>query len=301
MPAARAARAARQFLGGEPVSVQASQTIQRMQQVARTLEASFLGKSEAVRLMLVAAIAGEHMVLIGPPGTAKSAVIRLFAKLIDAKYYEYLLTRFTEPNEIFGPIDIQAFRSGEYQRRMEGMLPQAEIVFLDEVFKANSAILNSLLSVLNERVYTVGSSVHKTPLISAFGASNEVPNDEDLMAVFDRFLIRLKSDNLDSYHFQDLLVRGLAHEAAKITGDYDRLQPQLAAQDLRGLHLQFGDRMRRIPEGFLAQYKGLIFQIRAEGVSVSDRRAVKMLKLFVASSLLDGRGVPDPSDFFLMK
>jgi MoxR-like ATPase len=127
------------------VSLQASQTIQRLQQVARTLEAAFLGKSEAVRLMLVAAVAGEHMVLIGPPGTAKSALIRLFAKLIDARYFEYLLTRFTEPNEIFGPIDIQAFRSGEYQRRMDGMLPQAEIVFLDEVFKANSAILNSLL------------------------------------------------------------------------------------------------------------------------------------------------------------
>ncbi|MCA9605466.1 MAG: AAA family ATPase, partial [Myxococcales bacterium] len=89
--------------------------------------------------MLIASIAGEHMVLIGPPGTAKSALIRMYAKLIQATYFEYLLTRFTEPNEIFGPIDIQAFRSGEYQRRMEGMLPQAEIVFLDEVFKANSA------------------------------------------------------------------------------------------------------------------------------------------------------------------
>lgn len=278
-----------------------TQVVQRLSNVARTLEGTFLGKSETVRLMLVAAVAGEHMLLVGPPGTAKSAIIRMFAKLVDASYFEYLLTRFTEPNEIFGPIDIQAFREGSYQRRMEGMLPTGEIVFLDEVFKANSAILNSLLSVLNERVYTVGGTVVKVPLISAFGASNEVPNDDDLMAVFDRFLIRLKSDNLDSYHFQDLLVRGLAHEAAKITGDYDRMQPQLAAADLRALHLSFGERMRRIPEGFLAQYKGLVFQIRAEGVSVSDRRAVKMLKLFCASALLDGRANPDPSDFFLLK
>ena len=178
------------------MTAQVTQTLQRLQQVARSLESTFLGKSEAIRLMLIAAIAGEHMVLIGPPGTAKSALIRLFAKLVDATYFEYLLTRFTEPNEIFGPIDIQAFRGGEYKRRMDGMLPQAEIVFLDEVFKANSAILNSLLSVLNERVYTVGGSVWKTPLISAFGASNEVPNDEDLMAVFDRFLLRVRSENL---------------------------------------------------------------------------------------------------------
>ena len=283
------------------MSVPAGQTIQRLQQVARTLEASFLGKSEPVRLMLIAAIAGEHMVLIGPPGTAKSALIRMFAKLIDAKYFEYLLTRFTEPNEIFGPIDIQAFRGGEYQRRMEGMLPQAEIVFLDEVFKANSAILNSLLSVLNERVYTVGGTVWKTPLISAFGASNEVPNDEDLMAVFDRFLLRVRSDNLDSYHFQDLLQKGLAHEVGKLSGQYDAMQPLLDAQSLHELQVTFAQRMRSFPEDFLSTYKGLVFQIRAEGVSMSDRRAIKLLKLFAASAMLDNRSAPDPSDFFILR
>ncbi|MGE0785027.1 MAG: AAA family ATPase [Sandaracinaceae bacterium] len=277
------------------------QTIQRLQQVARSLEATFLGKSEAVRLMLVAAIAGEHMVLIGPPGTAKSALIRMFAKLIDAKYFEYLLTRFTEPNEIFGPIDIQAFRSGEYKRRMEGMLPLAEIVFLDEVFKANSAILNSLLSVLNERVYTVGGSVWRTPLISAFGASNEVPNDEDLMAVFDRFLLRVRSDNLDSYHFQDLLLRGLAHEANKLQGRYDQMQPVLEAASLHALQREFAQRMQTFGDDFLSTYKGLVFQIRAEGVSMSDRRAIKLLKLFAASAMLDGRPAPDNSDFFILR
>jgi len=283
------------------VTAPASATIPRLQQVARTLESTFLGKSEAVRLMLVAAIAGEHMVLIGPPGTAKSALIRLFAKLVDATYFEYLLTRFTEPNEIFGPIDIQAFRTGNYQRRMDGMLPQSEIVFLDEVFKANSAILNSLLSVLNERVYTVGGTVHKTPLISAFGASNEVPNDEDLMAVFDRFLLRVRSENLDSYHFQDLLQRGLTHEVNKLSGTYDRMEPLLTAQSLHDLQVVFAQRMRNFPEDFLSTYKGLVFQIRAEGVSMSDRRAIKLLKLFAASAMLDGRAAPDASDFFILR
>lgn len=283
------------------MSVSASQTIQRLQSIARTLEASFLGKSEAVRLMLIAAIAGEHMVLVGPPGTAKSALIRMFAKLIDARYFEYLLTRFTEPNEIFGPIDIQAFRTGEYQRRMEGMLPQAEIVFLDEVFKANSAILNSLLSVLNERVYTVGNQVWKTPLISAFAASNEVPNDEDLMAVFDRFLLRVRSENLDSYHFQDLLQRGIAQEVARINGEYARMQPVLPSSALHELQAVFAQRMRNFPDEFLSTYKGLVFQIRAEGVSMSDRRAIKLLKLFAASAMLDGRPAPDAGDFFILR
>lgn len=283
------------------MSAASRQTIERLQQVARILETSFLGKSEAVRLMLIASIAGEHMVLIGPPGTAKSALIRLFARLVDATYFEYLLTRFTEPNEIFGPIDIQAFRSGAYQRRMEGMLPQAEIVFLDEVFKANSAILNSLLSVLNERVYTVGGTVHQTPLISAFGASNEVPNDEDLMAVFDRFLLRVRSDNLDSYHFQDLLQKGIDHEVSKLSGGYASMEPLLSAKALHDLQSIFADRMRSFPEDFLNTYKGLVFQIRAEGVSMSDRRAIKLLKLFAASAMLDGRATPDNSDFFILR
>jgi MoxR-like ATPase len=276
------------------------ETAGKLREVARRIEATFLGKSETVRLMLIAAIAGEHVVLVGPPGTAKSALIRLFSKLVRAEYFEYLLTRFTEPNEIFGPIDIKAFQDGEYKRRMEGMLPTAEIVFLDEVFKANSAILNSLLGVLNERVYTVGGKVHKVPLVSAFAASNEVPNDEDLMAVFDRFLLRVRSENLDSYHFHDLLLRGIDHEVSKIRGTYDRLEPLLEAHELHRLHEGFAERMR-FSEQFLSTYKGLVFQIRAEGISLSDRRAIKLLKLFAASALLDGRAVCDDSDFFVLR
>src|SRR6186997_3069121 len=129
------------------------------QDIARQLGAQFLDKQEIIRLMTVSAIAGEHMVIVGPPGTAKSAMIDMFAKLVDARYFEYLLTRFTEPNELFGPVDIAAFREGVYTRKVEGMLPQAEIVFLDEIFKSNSAILNSLLTLINERRYANGSNV----------------------------------------------------------------------------------------------------------------------------------------------
>lgn len=272
----------------------------RLQAVARTLEDYFLGKSEVIRLMLIAALAGEHVLIVGPPGTAKSALIRMFARLIDSKYYEYLLTRFTEPNEIFGPIDITAFREGTYRRRTEGMLPEAEIVFLDEVFKANSAILNSLLSVLNERVFTSGSTVHRVPLLSAFAASNELPNDDDLLAVFDRFLLRIHSDNLDSYHFGDLLQKGVKNEVLKISGADTKLKPLISSADLHEVHRTFGERMN-FSEDFLAAYKGLVFQIRAEGVSLSDRRAIKMLKLFAASALLDGRPTPNAGDFFILR
>src|ERR1051325_11131741 len=118
------------------------------QDLARQMGAQFLDKQEIIRLMTISAIAGEHMVIVGPPGTAKSAIIRMFARLIDARYFEYQLTRFTEPNEIFGPVDIKEFREGRYVRRSENMLPSAEIVFLDKIFKSNSAILNSLLTII---------------------------------------------------------------------------------------------------------------------------------------------------------
>jgi MoxR-like ATPase len=270
----------------------------RLGLLARDLESRFLGKDEVIRLLVIATLAGEHAVLIGPPGTAKSALIRTFARLLSARYFEYLLTRFTEPNEIFGPVDIAAFREGRYQRRTEGMLPEAEIVFLDEVFKSNSAILNALLTLLNERRYTSGGHVQKTPLLSAFGASNEVPTDETLTAVFDRFILRIRSDNLDAYHFQGLLEKGIEHEVMGLAGQ--ELTPFASATELAELHRRFRERMR-FSEEFFSAYKGLIFQIRAEGVSVSDRRAVKLLKLFAASAFLDGRLEADAGDFFVLK
>jgi MoxR-like ATPase len=271
---------------------------ERLRQVAATLEGQFLGKDEIIRLLLIATVAGEHCVLLGPPGTAKSALIRSLAELMQARYFEYLLTRFTEPNEIFGPVDIAAFREGQYRRNTSGMLPEAEIVFLDEVFKSNSAILNALLTLLNERRFTSGGQVMRCPLISVFAASNEVPSDETLNAIFDRFLLRVRSDNLDAYHFNELLEKGIGLEVRQMAGQ--KPQPLLSARELADMGKDFGRRMT-FSDAFLSGYKGLVFQIRAEGVSLSDRRVVKMLKLFAASAFLDGRQSADASDFFILK
>lgn len=274
--------------------------------VRRDLEQKFLAKEEIIRLMLVAAIAGEHMVLIGPPGTAKSAVIRAFARLVDAKYFEYLLTRFSEPNELFGPVDIQSFRQGTYQRVTNGMLPEAEVVFLDEAFKANSAILNSLLTLLNERKFNNGASVVSVPLISLFAASNEVPSDDGLNAIFDRFLLRVHSDNLDSYHFHELMTKGLALEKASQAQQTlsaeaaAKTEAILTAADLHESRRSLLDRVE-FPEEFLATYKGLCFQLRGEGISLSDRRVVRLLKLFAASAFLDGRTRVHEGDLFILR
>ena len=278
------------------------QLASRLRDTARALEAQFIDKQEIIRLLLISIIAGEHLLIVGPPGTAKSALVRRLARLIDARYFEYLLTRFTEPNELFGPVDIRAFREGTYTRRTERMLPTAELVFLDEIFKSNSAILNSLLTLLNERRFNNGAEVVSVPLVSRFGASNEVPNDDNLSALFDRFLVRVVSRDLDSYHFHRLVDKGLENELARMSGRDAEVKPLLSAADLLALHSRFeAQAQARHTEEFLSRYKGLVFQIRGEGISLSDRRVVKLLKLFAASAILDGRAHSHDGDFFLLR
>jgi MoxR-like ATPase len=273
--------------------------VQKLRAMARSLEAQFLGKQETVRLMVLSVLAGEHIALIGPPGTAKSALVRTFSRSIDSTYFEYLLTRFTEPNELFGPVDIPAFRQGTYRRRTEGMMPEAEVVFLDEIFKSNSAILNSLLTILNERKFNNGGTVVDVPLLSVFGASNEVPADESLQAIFDRFLLRVRSEHLDAYHFQELVNRGVQLELERF-GDRPPQEPFLSTKDILGARSDIARRMT-ISDELMATYKSLVFQIRAEGVSLSDRRVVKLLKLMAASAYFDGRPAADISDLFILK
>lgn len=126
-------------------------------EVIDVLKRRFIGRDEVIDLIALAVVAGEHLFLHGPPGTAKSALIRQFATAVHGQYFEYLLTRFSEPNEVFGPIDLVRLREGTVATVTTGMLPEAEFVFLDELFNANSAILNNLLSVLNERAYRRGA------------------------------------------------------------------------------------------------------------------------------------------------
>lgn len=283
-----------------PIDAEVLRVAQRLRDVARDLDERFLDKGELVRLMLVTLLAGEHMLLVGPPGTAKSALVRQLSRLVDARYFEYLLTRFSEPNELFGPVDIKAFREGTFVRRIEAMLPQAEIVFLDEIFKSNSAILNALLSILNERRFFTGSQSLKVPLCSLYGATNEIPNDDALGAIFDRFLVRALSENLDSFHFRGLCDRGIRGEIAELTGANETVPHIISLGEIRRVQARLGQFLT-FPEDWMARYKGFVFQIRAEGISISDRRVVKLLKLFAASAILDGRPNVNDGDFFVLR
>jgi MoxR-like ATPase len=256
------------------------------------LKQRFVGRDEVIDLIALAIVAREHLFLYGPPGTAKSALIRQFAQGIEGRYFEYLLTRFSEPNEIFGPIDIARLREGTVATVTTGMLPEAEVVFLDELFNANSAILNNLLTVLNERVYRRGAETHRLPLVSLFSASNHLPDDDALRALFDRFLLRCQVKNLKREAMPSLLRAGWGLESAT------PLATAVSAADLAVLS-------REIPQVDLTPimdaYVEIVFKVRDLGIAYSDRRAVKVLKLLAASALLCGRRRPNTSDLWVLR
>ena len=163
----------------------------QINQLRADLMAQFPERKDVIDGSLAAVLASEHVLLIGPPGTAKSALVRCLAQVFGGSYFERLLTKFSTPEELFGPLSLKALEDDRYERLTEGYLPTAGVAFLDEVFKANSAILNALLTLLNEREFDNGAGRTHTPLISVVAASNEVPVDESLHAFYDRFLLRV--------------------------------------------------------------------------------------------------------------
>ena len=263
--------------------------------VTDILKRQFVGRDEVIDLIALAVVAGEHLFLFGPPGTAKSALIRAFATAVDGRYFEYLLTRFSEPNEVFGPIDLVKLREGTVATVTSGMLPEAEFAFLDELFNANSAILNNLLTVLNERLYRRGREVIRLPLLSLFSASNHLPEDDALAALFDRFLLRCKVETLSREHMGRLLAAGWALER---DGQPIRAEAPVSADDLRIL-------ARRVMDVDLSPvaelYEDVAFKVRDLGIGFSDRRAVKVLKLVAASAVLCGRSAAVGSDLWVLR
>src|SRR5713101_4168703 len=187
----------------------------RLKKLRLSLGRFFVDKQDLIDLMVVAAVAQEPLLLVGPPGTAKSDLVLKFKDALglnEDDYFEYMLTRFTEPSEIIGPIDISLLREGRYVRREQGKLPTARLAFLDEIFKSNSAILNILLTIINERKFYQDGTPQPVRLAVMFAATNEVPEQGELAALKDRFVLKAESRSVQEDHFTELIDAGLQAE-----------------------------------------------------------------------------------------
>lgn len=240
-----------------------------------------------VELVALGAVAGEHLLVVGPPGTAKSEAVRRVGTVLGGRYFEYLLGRFTEPSEIFGPVDLKKLREGIVETETRGMLPEAELAFLDEVFLGSTAILNTLLGLLNERKFRRGHTVINCPLRVCVGATNRLPEDDALNAFADRFLLRYFAERVADPQLETLLEAGwgLAPiERAPVGLEVlDALHREARQVDMTAVRPALGQAVRTL---------------RKEGIELSDRRAVKTQKLVAAAAVLAGRTTPTEADLW---
>jgi MoxR-like ATPase len=285
-------------------------TLQDLQRVHRELDRRFAGLEEATHALVLAAASGEPLLLIGPPGTAKSMLIKTFCELVGidrkgsaSRYFEYLLTPFTEPGELFGFYDPSKLtKEGTLERiHADSMMQSAHVVFLDEVFKGSSAILNALLTFMNERAFYDRGARHSVPLQCLFAATNELPDSDELQAIWDRFTLRCRVDNVaaDRGRIQDMLTKAWpltygacpdeAPEARSRTESRTPSAPHLLEelQALRETIRNTTDLLSPEPDtlGILTQ---LVELARTHGMSqVSNRRMVKLLHVMLVHRIYD--------------
>lgn len=266
----------------------AQQAAERVRDAVHAATTGLVEREQLAELIVLAAVAREHLLILGPPGTAKSAVVRRVAAALGGRYFEYLLGRFTEPSELFGPVDLRRLREGVVETDVTGMLPQAEVAFLDEVFLGSTAILNTLLGVLNERRFRRGHTQIECPLRVCVGASNALPDDESLAAFGDRFLLHLFVEPVPDHQLEALLAGGWQAEGAALThraelGDIDALSQRVSAVDMLRARGLLADAIRKL---------------RGAGLSLSDRRIVKVQRLIAAATVLAGRDTATQADLW---
>lgn len=266
--------------------------LEKLKAVISELKSNFHERDELIEGAVCALLTSNHVIIIGPPGTAKSQLANeLCSRITGTQYFQWLLTKFTTPEEIFGSVSLKGLENDEYRRVTTNKLAEAHIAFLDEIFKSSSSILNSLLTVINERVYFNGTEKINTPLITLFGASNELPTDEDeLDALYDRFLVRFVVGYIEE-DFRFLKM---------IQGGDDKNEPTtFSLQELSKLKENVS--RVEIPQAIYKILLRIRKELNAKGISLSDRRYKSSVSLIKAKAFINGREMAKEEDVKILE
>lgn len=282
---------------------EAGETRRRLSRALEVLEKNLVERGSEARLVLLAACCGEHLLLIGPPGTAKSEVARRLGTIVseDAAFFQRVLTRFSVPEELFGPLSLRMLEQDVYQRNTRGYLPEAEVAFIDEVFKANSAVLNALLMILNEKRFDNGNVQVRVPLVCLVGASNELPVDPELQALYDRFLFRKMVNPVSDEGIQDLLT-STTTTSSDDDDDDEGEGGRLETAWLAGLMAKSRSEVE-VPTrviDILASLRNHLMEECEPPIYISDRRLLKCINMLKMCAFTNGRTQVSEFDTLLL-
>lgn len=261
----------------------------KFQALRDELGGALVARGREIDGLLMAMLARVHILLLGPPGTAKSMMVRLLSSVVaGSNYYSIMMTRFTLPEHVNGPLDIVALKNSEHKRVTAGYLPEAHFAFLDEVFKANSSILNSLLQLINEREYRQGTQVVKSPIETVVGASNELPESNELDALYDRFLVRFWTKCIaDRNEMKEMLLL-----------EQLPLQTQLTLDDIH--EAQDAVQAVEMHDDMIELLLDIKDAIEKAGYAASDRRWKSLLSVLKAKAYLEGRDEVEEDDLLVL-
>lgn len=286
-------------------------SIEKIRSHLKGIDSCFIDRSDHIRMMGICAMSRIPMLLVGSPGTAKTDVVSMFASHLNVDdYFEYTLNKFTEPAEVFGPIDISSLKEGRQLRIIKGFLPTAKIAFLDEIFKANSAILNSFLTILNERKFSQDGKSIQVPLRFAFAASNEIPENPDLAAITDRFVVKAEFKPVKDQYLGDLIAKSIDNKKNKLVNykpnhgcsieDYDNVYNYLQnmSKNVKGNEFI----KQTFEQNAWVEFSNLLFSVEKDHkIKISDRKKIQLFNLCITHALIEHGGLVKKSDLNVIR